>query len=59
MSKLFSPRFYSLFTGVVLFCFGFFGFAFKNSFDISAKYLIISLMLGFWGIVISVGRKTV
>lgn len=58
MSRFLSTKFYSLATGVILFGLGFIGFAFRNSFDIPTKYLIFCLLLGFWGLVISVGRKT-
>ncbi len=59
MDKLASTKYYSLITGIILFLFGFFGFAFRNNFQVSGKYLLISLVLGFWGIVISVGKKDV
>jgi hypothetical protein len=57
MSKFNSPRTYSLVTGIILFAFGFFGFAFPNYFNISGIYLFAGLILGFWGIVVGVTKK--
>ena len=37
---------------IALFAFGFFGFAFRESFNVPDYYLFISLILGFWGIVV-------
>lgn len=57
MIKLNNPRSYSLITGIILFAFGFLGFAFPSSFNFSGNYLFVSLILGFWGIVVGVGKK--
>ena len=51
--KLNNTRTYTAFCGTLLFLLGFFGFAFRSSFDLPNKYLILALLLGFWGIVIS------
>ncbi len=47
-----SHRSYALVTGSVLFLFGVVGFAFRQSFDLADKYLVLSLILGFWGVVV-------
>jgi uncharacterized membrane protein HdeD (DUF308 family) len=57
MMKLNNPRSYSLITGVVLFLFGFLGFAFPNYFSVSGIYLFVALVFGFWGIVVGVTKK--
>jgi len=57
MFKFNNPRSYSLVTGVILFALGFFGFAFPESFGIPYGYLLLSLVLGFWGIVVGIGNK--
>ena len=57
MNKLNNPKFYTLFTGTVLFLFGFLGFAFRNSFNLPDGYLLVSLVFGFWGIVVGVYNK--
>ncbi len=51
MNKLANPKTYSLVVGLLLFTFGIVGFAFRNSFDLGDKYLIFSMVLGFWGII--------
>lgn len=51
MPKLINPRTYSLVCGIILFVFGVVGFAFRSFFDLADKYLLISLVLGFWGII--------
>ena len=50
--KLTTPRSYTLITGLILFLIGFLGFAFRNMFNLSDKYLLLSLVLGFWGLVV-------
>lgn len=52
MIKLRTPRAYALITGIILFCLGFFGFAFRSDFNVPDYYLFFSLILGFWGIVV-------
>jgi hypothetical protein len=52
MSKFGTQKFYSLTVGIILFCFGFFGFAFRGNSNIPDYYLLIGLILGFWGIVV-------
>jgi hypothetical protein len=48
----FSPlKIYALTTGSLLFAFGFIGFAFR-AFDVADHYLFLSLVLGFWGIIV-------
>jgi len=56
MIKLHNPKSYALITGIILFALGFLGFAFRNNFDLPDRYLIVSLILGFWGIVVGVAR---
>jgi len=56
MIKFQNPKNYSLITGVILFALGFFGFAFRN-FDLADRYLVLSLVLGFWGIVVGMTKK--
>ncbi len=51
MPKLTNPKTYALVSGLILFVLGVIGFAFRNSFDIPDKYLILNLILGLWGIV--------
>ncbi len=55
--KFNTTRFYALFTGGILFAFGFFGFAFKGIFNVSDAYLFFSLVLGFWGVVVGSANK--
>jgi hypothetical protein len=52
MLKLNSQKTYCLATGIILFILGFFGFAFPGIFNLPGSYLIASLILGFWGIVV-------
>lgn len=47
------PLRYSLAAGIILFAFGLFGFAFHGFFDVADKYLLMSLALGFWGLVVA------
>lgn len=49
-----STKSYSAVTGAILFCVGFFGFAFRPSLSLPDKYLFACLILGFWGIVVAV-----
>jgi hypothetical protein len=58
MKKFNTARFYSLFTGSILFLLGFLGFAFPAYFNLPEGYLFFSLVLGFWGVVIGVNQKT-
>jgi hypothetical protein len=57
MLKLSSTKSYALITGTILFLLGLLGFAFTGSFNLPWQYLFFSLILGFWGIVISVAKK--
>lgn len=54
--KLGSPKNYALITGILLFALGFFGFAFRGSFNLPDIYLLASLVLGFWGILVGMGK---
>jgi len=51
MNKFTNPKVFSIVIGVLLFLFGIIGFAFRNSFNLADKYLFLSLLFGFWGIV--------
>jgi hypothetical protein len=51
MPKFVSSKTYSLVTGLLLFAFGVVGFAFRNNFNLADKYLLLSLILGFWGVI--------
>jgi hypothetical protein len=55
--KITSKRTYALVTGILLFVLGFAGFAFRENFAISNTYLIGSLILGFWGIVVGASKS--
>ncbi|MEK7617850.1 MAG: hypothetical protein AAB410_01780 [Patescibacteria group bacterium] len=58
MLKFSSPRSYAFLTGLVLFLLGFIGFAFRSNFGgIDNGYLLASLLLGFWGLVVSVQKE--
>ncbi len=57
MKKISNQRAYALVCGFVLFCFGVFGFAFKNAFDINGVYLFFSILLGFWGMVVAFAKN--
>ncbi|MCL5667385.1 MAG: hypothetical protein M1383_06470 [Patescibacteria group bacterium] len=57
MIKFSKPKNYALITGILLFCLGFFGFAFRTSFNLPGYYLFGSLILGFWGIIVGSGGK--
>jgi hypothetical protein len=58
MFKFNSLRSYSSLTGVILFVVGFCGFAFPNIISLSGGYSLCSLLLGVWGIVISLNKKS-
>ena len=49
--KFSNPRTFALLAGIILFAIGFFGFAFRSAFELSDKYLLLSLVMGFWGLV--------
>jgi len=53
-----SQRVYCFVSGAILFALGIFGFAFRTSFDIPDRYLLASLILGFWGLVVSFNTKS-
>ncbi|PIR96054.1 MAG: hypothetical protein COT92_03205 [Candidatus Doudnabacteria bacterium CG10_big_fil_rev_8_21_14_0_10_42_18] len=57
MQKLSNPHSYTLIVGLILFCLGFFGFIFRSYFNVPNHYLVFSLILGFWGILVAVGNK--
>jgi hypothetical protein len=57
MFKFSTPRSYTLITGIILFLVGFVGFAFPNIVNLPGGYLFLSLVLGFWGIVVGVAKK--
>ena len=50
--KFGNPRTYCLTVGIILFLIGFLGFAFRSFFDLPDKYLLLSLVLGFWGLLV-------
>ena len=52
-----STKTYTVFTGTILFLFGFLGLAFPSYFNVSSSYFILSLILGFWGLVIGLGNR--
>ena len=54
--KFGNPKGYSLITGTTLFFLGFLGFAFRGAFNIPDVYLFFSLIFGFWGIVLGIGK---
>ena len=56
--KFNNPKFYTLFIGVVMFLFGFLGFAFNGVFNLPDSYLFVSLVLGFWGIVVWLNNRS-
>ncbi|MBI3231666.1 MAG: hypothetical protein HYZ51_01130 [Candidatus Doudnabacteria bacterium] len=57
MFKLSSSRSYCLIVGFILFLLGLFGFAFRFYFlGIGNTYLLAALILGFWGLVVSVQK---
>ena len=51
MPKFTNQKTYAIVCGSLMFCFGIVGFAFKTAFNIADKYLFLSLLLGFWGII--------
>jgi|GEM_PF-2502613 len=57
MIKLSNQKTYSIVVGSILFTLGFFGLAFNSSFDVPSRYLVGSLILGFWGIVVASSRQ--
>ena len=57
MIKLQSTKYYSLITGAILFLLGFLGFAFRDI-NMPDAYLLLSLVLGFWGIAVGIGKKS-
>jgi hypothetical protein len=52
-----SQRTYSLSVGIILFVLGFFGFAFKPSLALPDQFLFMSLVLGFWGVVVGARKE--
>jgi len=57
MQKLSTPRNYALIVGIILFALGFFGFIFRGYFRAPDHYLFLSLVLGFWGILVAIANK--
>lgn len=57
MIKLSSPRSFSFLAGLILFLLGLFGFAFRAVFTgVGGRYLLLALILGFWGLVVAVQK---
>lgn len=57
MLKLSSPRTFSFLVGLILFLLGLFGFAFRAMFTgIGDRYLLLALVFGFWGLIVSVQK---
>lgn len=57
ITKFNTARNYALITGGILFLLGMFGFAFRENFNLADKYLLLALVLGFWGVVIGIYEK--
>lgn len=57
MKKLLSKSTFTLVTGILLFSIGFLGYAFGAVARVPEWYLLLNLVLGFWGIVVSVNKK--
>jgi hypothetical protein len=49
--KINQKQLFCVVAGVVLFCVGLFGYAFRTGFHVPDSYLLLNLGLGFWGIV--------
>ncbi len=58
MLKINSPKTYTLVTGLILFAIGLFGFAFHGNLNIPDSYLVASLVLGFWGLVVAANSRS-
>ncbi len=52
-----SQRTYALVVGVILFAVGLLGFAFRSSDSLPTLYLLACLVLGFWGVLVWLGKK--
>lgn len=57
MKNLYSAKIYALTSGGLLFGLGLLGFAFRPNFDLPVPYLLMGLVVGFWGIVVGVGGE--
>ena len=58
MLRLSSHKTYIAATGILLFSLGLFGLAFRSAFTgIGDRYLLLSLVLGFWGLMLSVQKN--
>lgn len=58
MLNIKNAKHYSMFSGLVLFLLGLFGFSFRESFSgIGDIYLFFSIVLGFWGLFVSFVKK--
>lgn len=56
-SYLKSPHYYSAFVGLVLFLTGLLGFAFRGDGSLPDLVLFVSLILGIWGILVTLSKK--
>lgn len=52
-----SRVFYVRLVGLVLFLVGLLGFAFRSNDSLPGLYLLVALMLGFWGLVLGASRR--
>lgn len=58
MKKIANKQFYCLLTGSILFSIGLLGYAFRTGFNVPDSYLLLNLLLGFWGILLGLwGRE--
>jgi hypothetical protein len=56
-SKFASPKIYSAIVGLILFVIGIWGFAFRTDSGLPDRFLILFLVLGFWGILNGFSKK--
>jgi hypothetical protein len=57
MRRFSSPKTYALISGMILFVIGVYGFAFRGQTPLPDGFLVLDILLGFWGIL--VGMKAV
>ncbi len=57
MENMNSTKNYAIITGGLLFLLGLFGFAFREHFNLADKYLLLALLVGFWGVVLGFHEK--
>ncbi len=55
--KLQNTKTYTQVVGILLFAIGILGFAFPNAIQLPDVYLLLFLVLGFWGVLISVYHR--